>query len=290
MIPHLNTLTEVPLLEGLHPDDLSALAPHVEMRKYGKGDTLFLKGDPGDSLMIVVSGNVELFLYDDLGEDRIILSQVSSGGFFGEVSIFANDKRTANAMATETTEVIIIRQKVLYDFLRKHPEAAIHMINILSKRLRDNTLLLMGKERKAYDVLEEQKTRWDHIADAASNIVGSWRYLLMLMILVAAWIGLNLTQMLGMWDRPFEFNILNLTITILGALQVPLILMSQRRQDHYARIAADLEYHVNLKAQVSILEVNRKLDWLRDAMLEQSARLERLESDHPSPHEDDDDH
>src|SRR5258707_15176256 len=84
--------------------------------------------------------------------------------------------------------------------------------------------------------------------------------------------------MLGVWDRPLEFNVLNLLLTIVGALQVPLILMSQRRQDAYAQIAADLEYQVNLKAQLSILEVTRKLDWLREAMMDQTARLERLES------------
>jgi uncharacterized membrane protein len=161
------------------------------------------------------------------------------------------------------------------------------MINVLSRRLRDNTLMLMGKEPKAYDLLQEQSSRWDRVADWAAEVVGSWRYLLLICILVMVWIGLNITQVFGMWDRPIEFNVLNLTLTILGILQLPLVLMSQRRQDHYARIAADLEYHVNLKAQVSILEVNRKLDWIRDAMLEQAVRLERLEGDHPLPHAED---
>src|SRR5258706_16457674 len=82
---------------------------------------------------------------------------------------------------------------------------------------------------------------------------------------------------MGLWHRPFAFNVLNLLLTIVAAIQVPLILMTQRRQDDYSRVAADLEYQVNLKAQLSILEVNRKLDWLREAMLDQTARLERLE-------------
>src|SRR5205823_5309063 len=153
----------------------------------------------------------------------------------------------------------------------------------LSRRLRDNTSLLINtKDRQAYDVLQEQRRKniWDQIADRVAFTVGSWRYLALLIFIIALWVVLNVSQMLGVWDRPIEFNVLNLLLTIVGALQVPLILMSQRRQDAYAQIAADLEYQVNLKAQLSILEVTRKLDWLREAMLEQAGRLEKLEQEH----------
>ncbi len=284
MVPpnfNLNALASVPFLEGLHPDDLHALAPRIESCTYEKGETLFLMGDRGGALLIVMSGAVELFIYDD-NESRIVLSTVTTGGFFGEVSLFDDGLRTTNAIATEDTHALILRQEVIVDFLRKHPDAAIHMISVLSRRLRDNTNLLVGgKSRKAYDVLREQRSSlWDKIADRASRVVGSWRYLAALAVLVIVWITLNITNLVGMWDRPYEFNVLNLTITILGSLQVPLILMAQRRQDDYSQIAADLEYEVNLKAQLSVLEVHRKLEWLRESMLDQTARLERLETDY----------
>jgi uncharacterized membrane protein len=274
------TLATVPLLEGLQPDDLNALAPNFESQTYEKGETLFIKGDPGGALLIVISGIVELFIYDE-NKNPILLSRVTQGGFFGEITLFDSSERTANAIATETAHVLVLRQKVMVDFLLKHPEAAIHVINVLSKRLRDTTdLLVTNKNRQAYDIFQEQRSIWDRVADRASHLVGSWRYLSFLILVVIAWVILNASRMLGIWDRPFEFNILNLTLTIVGALQVPLILMSQRKQDDYSRISADLEYQVNLKAQLSILEVNRKLDWLRESMLDQTARLERLEGDH----------
>ncbi len=272
------TLATVPLLEGLQPDDLNALAPNFESQTYEKGDTLFLKGDPGGALLIVLSGKVELFVYDE-NQNRILLSQVTQGGFFGEITLFDSSERTANAIATETTHVLLLRQKVMVDFLVKHPDAAIHILNVLAKRLRDTTdLLVTNKNRQAYDIFQEQRSIWDHIADRASRLVGSWRYLLLLLGLVIIWIALNVTQIMGLWDQPFAFNVLNLLLTIVAAIQVPLILMTQRRQDDYSRVAADLEYQVNLKAQLSILEVNRKLDWLRESMLDQTARLERLEN------------
>ncbi len=269
------TLAAVPLLEGLQAEDLAALIPQIQTRTYEKGETLFLTGDPGGALLIVVSGVVELFVYDE-NQNRIVLNQVGGGGFFGEVSLFDNGPRTANAFATETTEILVLRQEVMVDFLRRHPDAGIHVINILSRRLRDNTSLLINTK-------DRQENIWDQIADRLAFTVGSWRYLALLIFIIALWVVLNLSQMLGVWDRPIEFNVLNLLLTIVGALQVPLILMSQRRQDAYAQIAADLEYQVNLKAQLSILEVTRKLDWLREAMMDQTTRLERLESDHPVP-------
>src|SRR5258708_16428537 len=281
---HPMALAAVPLLEGLQPEDLNELAPKIEAIIYEKGDTLFLTGDPGGALLIVSSGVVELFVYDE-DDNRIVLSQIMAGGFFGEVSLFDNGSRTANAMATEKTEVLILRQNVIVEFLRKHPDSAIHVINVLSKRLRDNTALLSNtKNRQAYDVLQEKRHNlWDRIADKIAYTVGSWRYLSFLLCLIVAWIIFNITHWIGVWDRPFEFNVLNLLLTVVSAIQVPLILMSQRRQDDYSRIAADLEYQVNLKAQLQILEVTRKLDWLRDAMLEQAERLEKLEQEHIMP-------
>ncbi len=285
MTINFQSLSNVPLLEGLQPEDLNTLAPNIETRNYEKGETLFLKGDKGGALLIVASGNVELFVYDE-DRQRIVLSQVGPGGFFGEVTLFDNSERTANAIATESTTVLILRQDVIVNFLRRHPDAAIHVISVLSKRLVDTTQLVTAKNAKAYEILDEKRRLlWDRIADKAANTVGSWPYLSILVGIIISWVVLNAVRLLGPWDRPPEFNVLNLVLTVLGALQVPLILMSQRRQDEYERIAADLDYQVNLKAQLSILEVTRKLDWLQEAMSEQTTRLQRLEDEHPVPHE-----
>src|SRR5258707_1190500 len=106
-------------------------------------------GAIGDLLMLITL---------DEHESRILLSPVKAGGFFGEVSLFDGGERTANAIATETTQVVILRQDVMVAFLYKNPKAAIHVINVLSRRLRDNTLLLAtNKDRKAFDVLEEDR-------------------------------------------------------------------------------------------------------------------------------------
>src|SRR5689334_8583441 len=117
MIENHSILSSVPLLEGLSPDDLNALAPNIESRVYQKGETLFLKGDKGGALLIVVDGGVDLFVYDD-DEKRVLLSHVSAGGFFGEVTMFDNSARTTNAIATVRTTIFVVRADVMTNFLR----------------------------------------------------------------------------------------------------------------------------------------------------------------------------
>ncbi|MHB8624866.1 MAG: cyclic nucleotide-binding domain-containing protein [Aggregatilineales bacterium] len=272
-------LAQVPLLEGLQMDDFGELAPFLEARIYEPGDTLFLKGDPGGALIIVLDGEVELFVYDG-NNKRFVLSAVTVGGFFGEVTLFDQSTRSTNAMATQHTRVVVLRQEVMTSFLRKHPESSIHIINVLSKRLRDTTQLVTAKEDgNAFEMLQESTNVWEHLADRVSAVVGSWGYLGGLVCLILAWVVISVLR--NPAAIPVPLDILGILITTLGALQLPLILMSQNRQDRFEQIQADLDHQVNVKAQLSILEVTRKLDWLQEAMLEQARRLDRLEQDHP---------
>ncbi len=131
-------------------------------------------------------------------------------------------------------------------------------------------------------MLEESTNRWQHIADRLSGLVGSWVYLLALLLFILLWILISFES--GAQQFPSPYDVLGILITTLGALQLPLILMSQQRQDHFEQIQADLDHQVNIKAQLSILEVTRKLDWLQEAMLDQVKRIENLEGDHTVPH------
>ncbi len=131
-------LAHVPLLEGLQPDDFTELQPFIQTRVYGTGETVFLEGDKGGALMIVISGEVEIFILND-SNARIVLSHVTKGGFFGEVTLFDNGTRSTNARATQPTQIIILTQDVMVGFLQRHPDTAIQIINVLSRRLRDTT-------------------------------------------------------------------------------------------------------------------------------------------------------
>lgn len=276
-------LAHVPLLEGLQPDDFNELLTMLEVRAYGAGETLFIKGDPGGALMIVLSGEVDLFIYDE-HNTKIVLSQITAGGFFGEVTVFDNSPRSTNALATQATQIVILRQEAMTNFLHKHPDTAIHMIMVLSRRLRDTTQLISAKNINAFQMLQQSSHAWERIADRLSGLVGSWGYLLGLFVMIGLW--LTLSALSGSHDFPTPYDALGILITTLGALQLPLIMMSQKRQDHFEQIQAELDHQVNVRAQLSILEVTRKLDWLQEAMLSQTIRLEKIEVDHESLHSD----
>ncbi len=274
-----HTLATVPLLEGLEQDDLKKLAPYVETHSYKQGETLFLQGDPGGALMIVASGEVELFIYDD-HQNRVVLSRVGSGNFFGEVTLFDNSSRTANAIATVPTDVLVLRQDVMVAFLSKYPNAAIHIINVLSKRLRDANNLISSKYRDPFEVLNEKSNFWDRMVDKVVRAVGSWPYVTMISTLAIIWLILNGLIHIG-WDPGPSFGILNISLVIIGAIQVPLVMMSQRRQEAYEHVLADMDHQVNLKAQLALMEVTRKLDRVQETLLDQAGRLERLERHDP---------
>jgi CRP-like cAMP-binding protein len=274
-------LANVPLLAGLTPEDFSQLVEFTETRRYESGETLFLKGDPGGVLIVVIEGEVELFIYDD-NNRRLVLSQVGSGGFFGEITLFDSSPRTTNALATKPTRIMLLRREVMVTFLQKYPDASIHIINVLSRRLRDTTDLATSNGGNAFDMLQESSNVWERLADRLSALVGSWPYLAMLITLIVIWVVISVLSDPEN-NIPGPIDGMGIVITMVGALQLPLILMSQNRQDKFEKIQADLDHDVNVKAQLSILEVNRKLDWLQESMMHQAQRLDKLEADHLEP-------
>jgi len=173
----------------------------------------------------------------------------------------------------------MLRREVMVTFLRKYPDAAIHIINILSRRLRTTTELVTTKSRNAFEMLQESSNIWERLADRLSAVVGSWPYLAVLILLVVIWITISVVSN-PQNNIPSPIDGMGIVITTIGALQLPLILMSQNRQDKFEKIQSKLDYDVNVKAQLSILEVMSKLDWLQESMMLQAQRLSKIEAEH----------
>ena len=103
----------------------------------------------------------------------------------------------------------------------------------------------------------------DRIADAIARIGGSWSFIIGFIAFLAAWALLN-AWLLGMESfDPYPFIFLNLLLSMLAALQAPIIMMSQNRQAERDRIDAGHDYEVNLKAEIEIMVLHEKLDELR---------------------------
>ncbi len=126
-----------------------------------------------------------------------------------------------------------------------------------------------------YEELDEEASLGDRLADKLSTIAGSWRFIIFFCVLMAIWIGVNAVLGIKAFD-PFPFILLNLTLSTLAALQAPVILMSQNRQATKDRAVAQNDYQVNLKSEVEIADLHRKVDNLSEALLMQTKLVNAL--------------
>lgn len=120
------------------------------------------------------------------------------------------------------------------------------------------------------EVLEKRATFGERLADRVAQLGGSWGFILIFTGMLIAWVVVNtfvLARVGGGFD-PYPYIFLNLILSMVAALQAPVILMSQNRQAARDRLAASLDYEINLKAEVEIMSLHDKLDGIRTERIE----------------------
>jgi uncharacterized membrane protein len=123
--------------------------------------------------------------------------------------------------------------------------------------------------RNLNQVFDDRLTMGERMADRVAAVGGSWGFIMGFGLFLAAWAVLNGVVLIGHAFDPYPFVFLNLLLSMLAAIQAPIIMMSQNRQAAKDRLAAALDYEVNIKAETSIAELHEKLDALH-------ARLDQL--------------
>jgi len=270
----LSVLKNVPLFHLLDEDELRALTAEIEERTYVAGQTVFKVDQPGAEMHVVLEGSVETFITDDEGH-RVLLATLGPGEIFGELSLFDEEPRSASAEAREPTRTCIVDRADLERLFARKPTAALDILAVLSRRLRHTDVLLSQRTaRNPNVVIEEEAGFGDHVADLVARFGGSWRFINAFTALMVVWMGLNAFYLVHPFD-PAPFIGLNLVLSMLAALQAPVIMMSQNRQDAKDRVRADLEYQVNLKAELEIMELHRKLDRMKEDLFDLLAEMHR---------------
>ncbi len=270
-------LAEVPLFQSLDPAERAALAGKIEAVKHPAGKTLFVYGDPGDSLYVVRTGEVEIFNRNDTGE-RIVLETARSGDFFGELSLLDGGPRTASAVVTQDLDAVVLTRADLEGFLRQRPAAAMELLGAAGRRLRETQRLLRRTvSRDINEVVEDKRTVVMKMADWISEFSGSLPFLFIHCVLFAIWILLNVGALgrsgIGGWD-PFPFGFLTMCVSLEAIILSVFVLLSQNRQVSRDRLRNDIEYQVNLKAELEIAHLHEKFDHQNAEVLERLAALE----------------
>jgi len=253
-------LAEVPIFSLIDNDERATLAELLETTKFTQGETIFDFGDPGDTIYMVRSGRVQVFVTSTTGE-KVILGENERGDVFGEISLLDGGPRTASAVAIEDTECLTLDRDRLLELVQKHPHVALDLLTIMGRRLRSTDELLRTRVSRNPNVEEEEMlTFGQRVADKVAAFGGSWTFIISFAVLLVAWTGVNTFILLEKAFDPYPYILLNLFLSMLAALQAPVIMMSQNRQSAKDRLKADLDYEVNLKAELEVAQLHNKLD------------------------------
>ena len=273
------SLEGVEFFELLSGDDRRALAEVVDLVRLGEGETLFRAGEPGESLYLVRAGEVELSIQDNVGQ-KITLDTARLGDFFGEIALLDAGPRTATAVALGDAELIELDRDDLLLLFQRKPDAALHMLAAMGRMTRKADALLRTRvSRNANAEVEERATLVQRVSDWLAWFSGSMLFLLLHAFWFGAWIALNVGILnvpgLSGFD-PFPFGLLTMIVSLEAIFLSTFVLISANRQAEKDKVRADIEYDVNIKAEMEVAYLHDKADHLHEEMLRRFRQLEKL--------------
>jgi uncharacterized membrane protein len=273
----LEALRSVPLFASLTDDAAIDVRSLLATRDVSAGTQLFHKGDSGDAMYLIENGRVRISIMDE-DHKEITLAELAQGDFFGEMSIIDGRQRSADAMVIDDARFAILSRPNFLAFVRSNPDVALGMLGALTDRLRRTDELIRSRvSRNANEEQRKRATMADRAADVIAEFGGSWKFIGVSIGLIVFWIIFNSYILFNGFD-PKPYQMLNLVLAVIAGMQAPIIMMSQNRQGEKDRLRADLDYRVNLKNELSLAEVLRRLDVLESERLpklfeDQNARL-----------------
>jgi CRP/FNR family cyclic AMP-dependent transcriptional regulator len=263
----LEALRSVPLFASLGDESASALRELLELELRPAGSVLFRKGEQGGAMYLIEGGRVRIHIKDDDGEE-VTLAELAAGDFFGEMSILDGKPRSATATVSEDARLAVLSRQHFHDFVGRSPEVALSMLAAITERLRHTDEMLRQRvTRNLNDVEEERQTFADRMADAVSEFGGSWKFIAATVAFIVFWVVYNTAVRLDRGIDPFPYAFLDVMNGIVAALLTPIILISQNRQGDKDRLRADLDFQVNLKNELALNELLRRLDFLESERL-----------------------
>ncbi len=259
------TLRQVPLFALLDDDELAVLASQVELKKFPPRQRIYKAGDAGGRGYIVVSGAVRVTTVDE-DQQEVVVDQPAVGEFFGFASMLDQTPHQTSAAAAEEAICIEVDRHDIMVLLERKPHAGMDMLAVLGKQYHGSQQLVRVRStRNPNEVIEEQTTIGNHIADEVARFGGSWTFIISFFVVLVAYTAMNVWLGRGAWD-PYPFILLNLFLSMLASVQAPVIMMSQNRQDAKDRLRGELDYAVNRRAEAEIQGLSRKLNLLGEKL------------------------
>jgi CRP/FNR family transcriptional regulator, cyclic AMP receptor protein len=267
-------LRAVPLFSLLDEEELAVLACQVEVKTFVTRQRIYKIGDCGGHAYVMVSGKVRVTTVDE-DHQEVVVDEPTHGEFFGFASMLEQTPHQTNATALEDTVCIEVDRRDIGVLIERKPHAGMDMLTVLGRQFHaSQQLVRVRASRNPNEVIEEDATFGERIADAVAHFGGSWSFIITCMILLVAYVTTNVILRSQAWD-PYPFILLNLFLSMLAAIQAPVIMMSQNRQDSKDRVRGELDYDVNRRAEREIQGLTHKLNLLDDKMGDVAELLRR---------------
>ena len=270
-------LRHVPLFALLDEEESAILARQVELKKFVPRQRVYKLGDPAKQAYVMISGRVQVSTVDEDGQE-VTIDEPGHGEFFGFASMLEQTPHQTTAIAIEETTCVEVDRDDIAVLLQRKPMAGMDMLTVLGRQFHASQQLV--RVRAARDpniVIDEEATIGERIADTVARFGGSWTFIILFAVVLVIYTLANITLGRSAWD-PYPFILLNLFLSMLAAIQAPVIMMSQNRQDKKDRLRSELDFDVNRRAESEIQGLARKLNMLTDKVgdVEELIREKRM--------------
>src|SRR5271165_841764 len=274
-------LKAVPLFALLDDEETAVLAGQVEHKRFAARERVYKIGDPGGPAYVMLSGKVRVSTIDRDQQD-VVVDEPVKGQFFGFASMLEGTPHQTTAVAIEETECIEVSREDIMTLLQSKPLAGMDLLTTLGRQIHSSQeLVRIRASRNPNEIIEAQERLGERIADSVARFGGSWTFLILCGVVLILYTAINITLDKKAWD-PYPFILLNLFLSMLAAIQAPVIMMSQNRQDTKDRLRGELDYDVNRRAESEIKGLARKLNEIEDQLGDVADLLRGKSSPHPN--------
>jgi CRP/FNR family transcriptional regulator, cyclic AMP receptor protein len=256
-------LRQIPLFALLDDDEMAVLAAQVEIKKFAPRQRIYKTGEPGRHAYVMMTGTVRVTTVDE-DHQEVLVDEPGQGDFFGFASMLDDSPHQTTALAMEETTCLEVSRDDIAALLQQKPMAGMDMLTVVSRQFHASQQLVRFRaNRNSNDVIEEEMSFGDRIADSVARFGGSWTFIILFGVVLLTYATVNVLLKGRAWD-PYPFILLNLFLSMLAAIQAPVIMMSQNRQDTKDRVRGELDYDVNIRAESEIQALSNKLNLIAD--------------------------
>jgi uncharacterized membrane protein len=258
-----DVLKSVPLFSLLDADETAVLAAQVELKHFAARERIYKRGDAGGQAYVMLSGKVRVTTIDE-DQQEVVVDEPAPGEFFGFASMLEQTAHHTSAIALEETSCLEVSRDDIAILLERKPHAGMDLLTTLGRQFHAAQELVRTRaSRNPNELIEQESTAGERIADRVAQFGGSWTFIIMFGVFIVVYTAINIFLYDKAWD-PYPFILLNLFLSMLAAIQAPVIMMSQNRQDTKDRLRGELDYDVNRRAASDIQGLARKVNLLDD--------------------------